>query len=54
MSITVNCHRYVAYKDGREFVHECDGSDCRVLEESEAAVKNAALLTILRGQEVDQ
>ena len=35
--ITVNHHQTILYKDGREFVHECDGSACRMTEEMEAA-----------------
>ena len=35
--IAIRHYRYVAFKDGREFVHECDGVDCRVGEEARAA-----------------
>ena len=32
--VTVNHHRAVWLKDGREFVHECNGLDCQIEREA--------------------
>ena len=37
VQMTVNHHCSVLYKNGEQFVHECDGTDCRMVEEARTA-----------------
>ncbi|MCC7464492.1 MAG: hypothetical protein IT480_18765 [Gammaproteobacteria bacterium] len=36
VKLTVDRHEVRAWKDGREFLHRCDGRECRLAEELEA------------------